>query len=111
MENEKFQDLVLEHLARLTQEITEIKQGQQELKTDVTSLKEGQQELQAQVTKIETRLENEVIDKIKILFDARQADRETLERLERKVDVIADQVANHEVQIKVIKPKPLARKK
>jgi predicted nuclease with TOPRIM domain len=31
MENEKFQEIVLEHLAKLTQEVTELKTGQQRL--------------------------------------------------------------------------------
>jgi response regulator RpfG family c-di-GMP phosphodiesterase len=89
MENDRFQDLVLEHLARLTQEMTGVKQGQQELTN--------------KVDKLEARFENEVIDKIKTLFEARWADREILERVEKRVDAIFEQVAVHEVQIKVIK--------
>lgn len=96
MENDRFQDLVLEHLARLTQEMTGLKQGQQELTNKVDNF-------DSRMGKLEARLENEVIDKIKTLFEARWADREILERVEKRVDAIFEQVAVHEVQIKVIK--------
>lgn len=39
MENEKFQHLVLEYLAALTREITEIKLGVSGLKAEVAGLK------------------------------------------------------------------------
>jgi uncharacterized protein YoxC len=48
LENEKFQDLVLNHLAKLTQEITEVK-------LDVKDLKESQQQLQSKVDTIQTQ--------------------------------------------------------
>ena len=35
MENEKFQDLVLEHLAKLTQDVTELKTGQDRIESRV----------------------------------------------------------------------------
>jgi cell division septum initiation protein DivIVA len=48
LENEKFQDLVLNHLAKLTQEITEVK-------SDVKDLKESQQQLKSKVDTIQTQ--------------------------------------------------------
>jgi hypothetical protein len=44
MENEKFQDLVLNHLARLTQEITELKSGQQKIESDINNFKQTTQD-------------------------------------------------------------------
>lgn len=95
MENEKFQDLVLEQLARLTQEITEIKQGQRELTTKVDGL-------DAQISKLETKIENEVIDKIKALYDAREVQSDvneriisTLGRIETKMDVLQMETASY----------------
>jgi chromosome segregation ATPase len=52
METEKFQDLVLEHLARLTQETTELKTGQNELKGSVEELRAGQNELKGSVEEL-----------------------------------------------------------
>lgn len=95
MENEKFQDLVLEQLARLTQEITEIKQGQRELTIKVDGL-------DAQISKLETKIENEVIDKIKALYDAREVQSDvneriisTLGRIETKMDVLQMETASY----------------
>jgi len=95
VENEKFQDLVLEQLARLTQEITEIKQGQRELTTKVDGL-------DAQISKLETKIENEVIDKIKALYDAREVQSDvneriisTLGRIETKMDVLQMETASY----------------
>ena len=49
MENEKFQDLVLGHLAKLTQDVTELKTGQQEIRQDVSELKTGQDRIETRV--------------------------------------------------------------
>ena len=45
----KFQDLVLEHLAKLTQEITELKIGQGELKTGLEELKIRQERFESKL--------------------------------------------------------------
>jgi chromosome segregation ATPase len=48
LENEKFQDLVLNHLVELTQEITEVK-------SDVKDLKESRQQLNSKIDTIQTQ--------------------------------------------------------
>jgi hypothetical protein len=55
MEQEEFQGLVLEHLAKITQEVAEIKTGQQQIEN--------------RVTKLEMRIEHEVVDKIKAVYE------------------------------------------
>lgn len=67
MDNEKFQELVLEQLKSLT---------------------DGQKELKKDVIRIETRMENEVIDKIRALFDDRDLQNARLNRIENKVESI-----------------------
>jgi len=61
MENEKFQELVLEHMARLTQDITELKQNDIEVKRELQQVKESV-----------IRIENDHGAKINALFDARE---------------------------------------
>lgn len=96
IENEKFQELVINHLAHLTQEITELKAGQAKLEVGQAKLEDGQTKLevgqaqlnermerieqgQTQLTermdRVEqslTRIENEHGAKINALFDARE---------------------------------------
>lgn len=72
MENERFQDMVLEHMARLTQEITEVK-------THIG-------ELNARVIKIETVIENNIARNFEAVFDGQKQMQEQLKRIENKVD-------------------------
>lgn len=58
MENEKFQELVLEHLAKLTQDITELKIGQQNLEKGQKELQTGQEELRNNQKEFQAGLED-----------------------------------------------------
>ncbi|WP_028051892.1 hypothetical protein, partial [Carboxydothermus ferrireducens] len=76
-------------------------EGQAQLFSKVSSLEEGQSQITSRLDKLETRLENEVIDKIRILFDAREVQNDinekilaTLNRIEAKVDVLQLETAN-----------------
>jgi chromosome segregation ATPase len=71
LENEKFQDLVLNHLARLTQEMTGVKTDINDLKSDVSSLKSDAKDLKESQQRMESRMD----------------------RLETKVDLIQTQTA------------------
>lgn len=68
---------------------------------DVTDLKKGQTTLESHVDKLELRMENEVIDKIRALFDAREVQNDVndriidvLNRIEAKVDVLQMETAS-----------------
>lgn len=63
MENDKFRSLVLEHLAKLTQEITELKKEVGSIKASVI------------------RIENDYGEKLGILFDAREIQMDVNERI------------------------------
>jgi hypothetical protein len=71
MDNKKFQELVLQQL-----------QG----------LAEGQRKLESKVDKLETRMENEVVDKIRALFDDRSVAQDYFASIKDSLARIEDQV-------------------
>ncbi len=80
MENKKFQNLVTETLAKTTQDMTE-------MKTDVSALKADADQVETAVV----RIENDLGEKIRALFDARKVQLdannriiESLSRIEAK---------------------------
>lgn len=79
MENERFQDLVLEHMARITQEITEVKSQVGRLDTKVDNL-------DTRVVKIETVIENDISRKFEALFDGQKQMVDQLNRIEKKLE-------------------------
>jgi pullulanase/glycogen debranching enzyme len=89
MENEKFQDLVLEHLAKLTQDIIELKTGQKELETGQKELKTGQIELRKDVEELkggQHRLEA----KLDLVYNHTVKLNEDLTVTNQKMDVIQE---------------------
>lgn len=89
MDNEKFQELVLDRLVKLTQDNTEIKAGLEKVESAVI------------------RIENDHGDKLQALFDAREAQIDVnerifdaLNRIEGKVD---RKVSAHEAVLKKVK--------
>lgn len=99
MENEKFQELALDHLDRLTQDNAGITQNMQTFKE--------------QLGKVESaviRIENDHGAKLQALFDAREAQNdinqrifETLDRIEGKVDHLTLKISAHEAILKKVK--------
>lgn len=78
--------------------LAKILEGQNELQNE---LKQEIREVSSKVNKLEMRVENEVIDRIKILFDAREVQNEaivniseTLNRVEAKLDVLQLETAH-----------------
>ncbi|TCL74186.1 hypothetical protein EDC14_1004124 [Hydrogenispora ethanolica] len=99
MENEKFQNLVIETLAKMTQDMTEMKADISSLKTDVDQFKTA-----------DVRIENDLGEKVRALFDAREVqldvnDRiiESLSRIESKIDRLSLKVSSHDVLLKSVK--------
>lgn len=92
VENEKFQELVLDHLVKLSQDNTEIKQRLEKVESAVI------------------RIENDHGGKLQALFDAREAQIDVnerifdaLNRIEGKVDHLALKVSAHEAVLKKVK--------
>ena len=78
--------------------LAKILEGQNELQNE---LKQEIKEVSTNVDKLEMRIETEVVDKIKILFDAREVKNEaimnvseTLNRVEAKLDVLQLETAH-----------------
>lgn len=78
MENDKFQELVLQHFQFITDELN--------------NLKGGQQRLESKVDKIELRMESEIIDKIKDLFDGYNLRGDQIENLQKHLDERLDSI-------------------
>ena len=78
--------------------LAKILEGQNDLRNE---LKQEMKAVSTKVDKLEMRMENEIIDKIKILFDAREVQNEsianiaeTLIRVEAKLDVLQLETAH-----------------
>ncbi|MEW5898123.1 MAG: hypothetical protein AB1652_02985 [Bacillota bacterium] len=123
MDNEKFQELVMQQLnilatevagiktevSGLKNEVTEIKtevSGLKDevagIKTEVNGLKNEFKEVKTIVTKLELRLENEAFNKIGALFDSYKLFSETLTDHTRRLQRIEDKITTHDIQIQVL---------
>jgi len=97
---EKVLQQILEKLNNMDSSLSNLEKGQEALRADVTGLQQGQQaqgqelkalrsdvaRLEKNQQRLEARLEHEVIDKIKVLFDGHKTVVETLGRIEKKLD-------------------------
>jgi hypothetical protein len=112
MENDKFQELVLNHLVRLTQDNTGIKQNIAGIEKNVTGIGQDIHTINQRLEKVETaviRIENDHGEKLKALFDAREAQIDVnerifdaLNRIEGKVDRLVLKVSAHEAVLKKV---------
>lgn len=78
MDNDKFQVLMLEHVAKITQELTGIRQDVSEIKRDVSGLKQGQ-------VRLEIIIENKIQPQIALLCEGQKQHTEQLNRIEAKL--------------------------
>lgn len=116
MDNEKFQQLVLQQfdkvfgkLETMETRMDSLEKGQKSLQQDVQGLHQDVQGLQQVVQglqqgqlRVESRIENEVIEKIRALFDERSVQmdyfasiRNSLARIEDRVEFLARQNIEH----------------
>ena len=70
-----------QHSTLLEQNSTRLEQHSKQLET----LQKGQ-------LKLETRMENEVIDKIRVLFDVREFQNDRFDRIDNKLDDLDDKI-------------------
>lgn len=97
MNSEEFQILILEQL-------TTLNKGQADLNSKINTIDLRLDSLKTKVDKIDAsqvRMENELTEKVRALFDAREAQNDvnertvfTLERIEAKVDVLQMETAH-----------------
>jgi len=99
MDNEQFQEFVVKHLMNLSTDVTTLKGDVSSLKGDVSSLKEDVSSLKSTVIRIETRMENEIIDKIKMLSEGNKLHDDRLNRHEKKINDLTKQVNLHDIKL------------
>ncbi len=80
MNNEQFQEFVVKHLMKLT-ENTSSMEGR------LSSIEGRLSSVESTVLRIETRMENEIIDKIQVLFDGHLQHDRRLDRLEKELGI------------------------
>jgi frataxin-like iron-binding protein CyaY len=79
MTNEEFQSLVLQQLEKINKRLDSLEEGQLHLTTRLDNVDN-------KVDKLELRLENEVIDKVRALFDGFALRGDQIERLQKHLD-------------------------
>ncbi len=108
MKQKEFQEFVINHLKNQSEDIKSLKGDVSSLKGDVSSLnirvteQEKFQEfatkhlmtlservplIESTVLRIETRIEHEIIDKIRVLFDGHLQHDHRLDRIEKKLGI------------------------
>jgi predicted nuclease with TOPRIM domain len=80
--------VIQEELKPVHQELEELKPVRQELQ----ELKHGQERLESKVDKLELRMENEVIEKVRALFDGFTLRGEQIENLQKHLDQRLDSI-------------------
>lgn len=81
MDNNKFQELVLQQFQAIANELKSLNDGQSRIESRMDRL-------ESKVDKLELRIESEVIDKVRILFDADKVREEKLSQVVEKLDSI-----------------------
>jgi len=82
----------LEELKPVRQELQELKHGQERLESKVDKLEHGQGRLESKVDKLELRMENEVIEKVRALFDGFTLRGEQIENLQKHLNQRLDNI-------------------
>jgi predicted nuclease with TOPRIM domain len=86
LENEKFQELVLQQLSALTEGQRRLETRLDSLETRLDSLESRLDALENGQTRVEFRLENEILPKITALFDGYQLRGDQIENLKLYLD-------------------------
>ena len=79
---------ILGELKNLNQRVGNLEEGQHNLVSKVDKLEKVQQIVVSKVDKLELRMENEVIDKIRTLFDADKIREDKLNQIVDKLESI-----------------------
>lgn len=90
-------------LEKIYSELQEVKSEVKENSKRLTGVEGRLIDVEGRLTKIETKVENEVINKINVLFDGYVQNTEIIKRVEEKIDGLTDQVEKQELEIRVIK--------
>lgn len=100
--NEMRQDI-----AKLNQGQEELRQGQENIRQDINGLNQGQEELRQS----QARMEHNLTDKVRALFDAREIQNEVNSKILTQLDRIELKIQSHDVQISVLDRTKTTRRK
>lgn len=99
MTNDEFQNLVIQNFQKVFAKIDFLEKGQQYISKDLTRL--------------ETRIENEVVDKVRSLYDARELHQDQIDQVNEKLSDMDDKLdylllktAKHEAKLMAQKKMP-----
>ena len=87
----------------MTAMYSEMQKGFNQMNERFEGLEEQVESNAASIRKIDMRIENEVMPKIDMLFDAVNMNGERIQRVEDKVDRLTDRVDSQEFDIRLIK--------
>jgi chromosome segregation ATPase len=102
MESERFQELVLNHLATLTQEITELKGGQQRIESRMENIESRMENIELRMGTLEAKLDianTQIAELIEFKTDATQK----LERLIYDVEFVKHKEHLNEEDLFILK--------
>lgn len=87
-ENDKFQELVVNQFAKIVGQLENLNDGHIRLETRMDDLGSKVDKLESKVDKLQVRIENEVIEKVRALFDAQSANKDHFEQTDRRLEHI-----------------------
>ncbi|MFZ5753793.1 MAG: hypothetical protein ACOY3J_06090 [Bacillota bacterium] len=109
MDNEKFQELVLLQLAQLQKSIQSIESNTQKNTQSIDMVAQETMSLQNGLNEVKTsvvRIENELLDKVRVLFDANSLQMDYFEslkdgqaRIEQQVSSISRRLLDYDYKI------------
>jgi len=96
MQNDELKDMlrvvIQEELKPINERLARVEQGQQVVNQELQELRQGQDKLDSKVTRLEIRMENEVIDKVRVLFDGFALRGNQIDNLQKHVDERLDSI-------------------
>lgn len=80
----------------------ELQSTKTELKGDINGLKDDVANIDRRLTKLETRIENDVTNKLDLLYESQVDTNKRIEIIDKKIDELNHKVNQHDLKIKVI---------
>ena len=78
-------ELIARHVAKITEDVSELKVGQKNLEAGQKNLEAGLKGLEARQLNLEMKIEHDIMSKIDILFDGHEQLKQQLNRIEEVV--------------------------
>ena len=105
MDNEKFQELVLQQFQTIAGELKTLAEGQKTLENGQKTLENGQKHLTDRLTRVETvvaRIENDHGAKLGALLDGYYQNTKILADHTERLDRIEEKITTHDIKISIL---------